>query len=71
MKPYPSVEDLLRPVLRVAILRVRRGSGGAHGGGGWRQYVRPFRVYSILEGRSAFRVLDTALRAKFWSGALK
>jgi len=35
MRPYPSVEDLLRPVLRVAMPWVRSRRGGAHGSGGW------------------------------------
>jgi len=68
MKPYPAVEDLLRPVLWVAMPRVRRRRGGAHGGGGWNWYLRPFRVCGTLEGRYAFRALDTALRTEFWPG---
>jgi len=55
MKPYPAVEDLLRPVLRVAMPRVRRRRGGAHGGGGRNWYLRPFRVWHPLEGRRVFR----------------
>jgi hypothetical protein len=68
MKPYPSVEDLLRLVLRVDMPRVRRRTGGAHGVCGWNWYLRPFRVQHPLEGRSTFRALDTALRAELRPG---
>ena len=68
MKRYPPMEDLLRLVLRVAMPRVRRRRGGAHGGGGQKWFMRPFRVCGTLEGRSAFNALDTALRAEFRPG---
>ena len=44
MKPYPQVEGLQEPALQVAVPRVRRRRGGAHGGGGWSWYLRPYRV---------------------------
>jgi len=47
---------------------VRRGRGGAHGGGGRKRFVRPFRVCGTLEGRSAFAALVPASRPEQWPG---